>query len=195
MFGPEGVILAVSSCLKQNMPGKLAEFRTRYNVLDGSLPDVVRYLTTEPPDIALDRPPMIVVVEQDSDNINGAVKRSADGAGGSVYEFRYTLGIFVWARGNTFETTGLARQRYGLAVREVLLQTRGVGGGGDPGSIVIDPLTMTETYSGVAAGGPSREIIAGTAITVQYRAQEWLGPVLLGVPVTGVVPVIGVEPH
>jgi hypothetical protein len=191
MDGPEGCVTRIEALLRERLPAKLAELRVRYGVVDNSLEDVTRFLTTEPPDIAIDRPPMIVIVEQESDSLQGPVKAMTDGYGGSLYAFRYRVGIFAWARGTTYATTARARQRYGLAVREVLLQTPGIGDP-EPGHLVIDPLTIVETYSGVATSQASREIIAATALVVEYISQEHLLPKLPGVAATGIQTGVGV---
>lgn len=177
--------------VQTSLPVKLAELRTRYGVVDNSLPDIAHWLTYEPDDIAVDRPPMIVIVEQESDTLNGPVRMSSDFVAGSTFEWRYHLVVFAWAVGDTFEATATARRRYGLAVRECLLQMPGLGDP-DPGSMTIDPLQMTETYSAVARDGQSREIIAATGISVQYRTQEYLGPRLAPLGDVGsVVPTVG----
>lgn len=175
MEGPEGAVTAIVGVLRTGLPGKLAEFRTRYGVTDGSLEDVTRFLTHEPVDIAVDRPPMVVVAEQESDTVDGPLKIATDGSGGAVYLYRYRVAVYAWARGTSFDTTTLARQRYGLAVREVLLGKPGLGNP-DPGTLVLDPATIIETYSGAVVSEGSREVIAATALVCEYLAQEYLAP-------------------
>jgi len=171
--GVEGVVAKLNARLQAAMPGKLAELRVRYGVVDGSLEDITRYLTHEPDDVGIDKPPMIVIMEQESDIMEGPARQAMDGAGGSVYRWRYTLGIFAWARGEDYDSTATARKRYGLAVREILLERPGLGDP-DPGTCVLDPKWIRETYSSLARDGVSREVIAGTGLTVKYETQEAL---------------------
>jgi hypothetical protein len=185
--GVEELVNRVVWRLQTALPPKLSELRTRYGIQDRSLEDITSWLTHEPDDIAVDRPPMIVVVEQDSDALDGPVRLTDDGRGGSTFRWRYQLLVIVWARGDTFDSTALARRRYGLAAREVLLQMPGLGVD-DPGTIVIDPNTVVESYSEVARDGQTREIIAATSIAVTYITQEYLGPRL---PALGVSTTIG----
>lgn len=194
MIGVEGVAGAVEQLLRANLNPKLAELRERYGVYDPSLEDIERYLTQEPENLAVDKPPMIVIAEQQTDTLQGPVRIAGDGSGGSVYRYRYTMAIFAWARGTTFATTNTARRRYGLAVREVLLQRPGIGPE-DPGEIVIDPASIEETYSQIDRDERTREIIGATAISVDYMTQEYLSPALppVGVAATGVVS-IGIDP-
>lgn len=191
MDGPEGAVTRVCANLRAELPRKLAELRTRYGVVDGSLPDIDRYLTHEPLDISIDRPPMIVVVEQESDTLDGPVKLTTDGGGGSLYEFRYRIVVYAWSTGTDAAVTTTARQRYGLAVREVMLQRLGLGVP-DPGTLVLDPVTIGESYSGVETT-TAREIIAATAITCEYRAQEFLEPYRPGVPAVAGTVTTGVD--
>ena len=192
MDGVESVVTAVLGRLQTAMPGKLAELRTRYAVTDGSLEEITTFMTHEPDDVGVDRPPMCVITEQESDTVDGPLKLTGDGHGGSTFKWRYRLGVFAWARGSTFEQTATARQRYGLAVREILLQQPGLGHP-DPGSCVLDPASIVETYSSIARDGTSREVIAATALVLAYETQELLGPLL---PPTGIVqvtvPAVGV---
>lgn len=193
MFGPEGVVAAIVGCLRRDLPGKLAEMRVRYGVADDSLADIDRYLVTEPENVAVDRPPMIVVAEQGSDTLDGPRRVATDGSGGSIYEWRYRITIFAWATGQTFESTARTRQRYGLAVREVLLSRPGLGDP-DVGTCVLDPLRIEETYSDVARDGQSREVLAATAVLVEYRTQESLSARVPGLVNVGVDTGIGLVP-
>lgn len=193
MEGVEAVVDRVMWRLQDAIPGKLAELRTRYSVLDGSLEDITNWLTHEPDDIAIDRPPMIVVVEQDSDTVDGPVRVSADGGSGTTFKWRYQLVVFAWARGETFDATSQVRRRYGLAVRECLLQMPGLGAT-DPGTIVLDPSSIQESFSAVARDGQTREIIAATSLALTYYCEETLGPRIpaTGVATVPIVPDIGV---
>lgn len=186
MRGVEGVVDAVLARLQTAMPGKLAEIRTRYGIVDGSLEDITRWLDHEPDDIAVDNPPLVVVTEQGTDAVDGPVRSGNDGKGGATYLYRYQLAVFSWARGRTYATTTLARRRYALAVREVLLQQPGLGPDGDPGAIRLRPDSIVETYSEVARDGQTREIVAGSSLTVLYDSEEFLAPRLapLGVVLT-----------
>lgn len=193
MDGPELVVTQVLGVLRTHLPGKLEDFRVRYSIVDGSLDDIRLFLAQEPMDIAVDKPPMIVVTEQESDTVAGPVRLSADGGGGATYRFRYMLLVTVWASGRTFASTATARQRYGLAVREVLLQHLGIGPD-DPGTIVLDPTVIAETYSAVGQDAQTSEIIAATATLLAYETQEYLGPVVAPVvqtapPATTVTPI------
>jgi hypothetical protein len=187
--GVEGVMSWVELLLRGRVPAKLAELRTRYDIVDGSLEDITRYLTHEPDDVAIDQPPLVVIAEQQSDSITGPVRAINDGAGGATYRWRYSLLIMVWARGTTFAQTSQVRRRYGLAVREVLLQTPGINAA-DPDECVLIPELMAETYSDVSRDGAARQVIAATAITVVYEAQEHLGALLPPLGVAAVPPAV-----
>lgn len=93
MIGPEGLVTAVDGLLRARLPGKLAEFRGLYGVGERDLEDVQRFLTHEPDDIAIDRPPMIVTVEQESDITDGPMLLGSDGGGGATYEFHYWVSV------------------------------------------------------------------------------------------------------
>lgn len=178
MRGVEGVVGAVLTRLQDGMPGKLADLRDRYGVADNSLEDITRWLDHEPDDIAIDKPPMVVVTELTSDTVDGPMRVTGDGGGGSVYVLRYRVTVFAWARGRTYDTTTRNRRRYALAVRELLLQAPGLGPTQDPGAIRLRPESLVETYSEVARDGQTREIIAGTALAVAYDSEEYLEALL-----------------
>lgn len=194
MEGIEGVTTKVLARLQEAMPAKLAELRIRYGVDDGSLEDITTWLTHEPDDIGVDTPPMVVVTEQESDIVSGPERIRDDGAGGATYRFRYRIGVFAWARGDTFDSTARARARYGLAVREILLQKIGLGDP-DPGTCVLDPAWIVETYSSIGRDGISREVIAATALVLKYETQEWLAPRTAPLGVAGSIPPdVGIGP-
>jgi len=181
MLGPEAVVEAIVLMLQRDLPRKLVKFRNRYGIVDGSLPDIDRFLRTEPQDVAIDKPPLIVVVEQESDSLEGPRRNTDDGKGGTTWKYRYTLTVIIYASGVSYEDTALRRKRYGLAVRECLLQRPGLGDP-DPGEIVLVPEEIRETYSSVARDGDSAMIIAATAILIQYETQEWLQAYLPSTP-------------
>jgi hypothetical protein len=194
VFGVEGLVDRVLWRLQTGMPGKLQELRGRYGVLDGSLEDITTWLTHEPDDVAIDKPPMVIVVEQESDVTDGPLRLTADGGGGAAWMFRYRLTVFAYARGSTFDTTALNRRRYGLAVRELLLQMPGLGAP-DPGTMVLDPGNIMEAYSEVARDGRTRQVLAATSIAVRYDCQEYLGPLLPGAGTAEAIPpVVAVAP-
>lgn len=182
MLGAEGVITAVLGYLQAAMPAKLAELRTRYGATELQLPEIPRWIDYEPDDLAVDKPPVVAVLEQQSDTLAGPTRNLDDGSGGSTYRYRYAVTVIVYVRGRNRAETAALRRRYGLGLRELLLQRPGLGDP-DPGWVVLVPETIVEAYSPLDTA--QQEVFGATGIDLHYETQEWLAPLRPG-PVAGV---------
>ncbi|KWW97402.1 hypothetical protein LI90_4374 (plasmid) [Carbonactinospora thermoautotrophica] len=164
MDGLEGACTLLADRLRAALPGKTAELRTRYGADPAALPDVV---TVEPHDVdqlGVEQWPAVLVVGQETRGI-----RPVDvGPTSEVYQVRYALRVFVWARGDGYAQTDTLRKRLTLGVRELLLTRRLLAPAGR-----VEPSSLAESYSDLARDEAGRTI-GGAFIAVEVTLEETL---------------------
>lgn len=119
--------------------------------------------------IRLEDWPFVLVVPQRTESI---APDTVSGDGSMTYRVTYRLRIFVWARGNGFIETDLARHRLTLAVLETLLAYP------QPQShLRTDPTTVVTDYSDVVNDEALASTIAAASVDLAVTAHEALTPV------------------
>ena len=110
-----------------------------------------------------------------------------------VYRVTYAVRVLAWVRADSYATTDQLRKRYALAIRETLLERKGLDP--DTGVTVVDPASIREDYSDVMVDAASRTI-AGVDVTVNLIVTEVLGgPPTLGTVLDAEVTPEPLPPH
>jgi hypothetical protein len=189
MIGLEGTSAAVADHLALLLPAKCAELDTRLSLPAGSVPppslvkphEVGPLTDAKEPDRYY---PAVLVIGQTM-----SASRPIDIIDGSqVWQFDYVLQAWVFVRAEGYAAVALLRNRYLLAVREVLM--------GNP--IASDVVTVAvrkpwaEVYSAVAAEEKTKRSIAGAY--VQFTAEVFETLAVAGLSVAETV-TVAVAPH
>lgn len=160
MNGPEGARTAVADHLGGLLPAELADLEARLALPAGSLPAPAAILMPRDPGrllrLSIDQFPAIVVNVLDTARL-ARFEVADDGA--RRYEVRYRFRVFTFARHQDADTATTLRDRYTLAVREVLLRrpTLALVEG------VIDETTWRESLSETSPADQTTSIAAAFA--------------------------------
>lgn len=145
MLGPEGVTRAVYLNATQNLPGKVAELRTRYNA-----PELVDFAEVYPDEInalSIEKFPALAVVIPSTISSRTTQARQTDiGDAYEEYSYRYNVQLYSYAAGATTAGTSKAIKRYTLAVREAFLANK-ILPTPETDDAQVDPGTVVESYS------------------------------------------------
>lgn len=168
MNGPEDAAGRILAHIAAHLPAELAALEARLALDPGAL-KVPKFVPPRDPKLAVDDFPAITVAVVDTPALR-RVDVADDGT--TVYEVRYTVRPFVFARAKTEEAASLARHRYVLALRETLLARPTVDPDEGP---VIDETTWRESFSDTGTAGQAGAIAAAF---VEFAATmlEYLSP-------------------
>lgn len=148
MLGPEGVTRGVTEQAKLTLPGKLSEFRTRYETTAATLPDFQTVYSDGVNALSIEKfPSLVVVIPSTTGKIDN--RQTDIDSTFEEYSYRYTVRLFAYVLGDSEGATSLAVKRYTLAVREAFLAAKILPVDGDDYA-VIDPQTVVESYSELA---------------------------------------------
>lgn len=186
MNGPEGAATLVRDRLAERIPARLRLLETRLGLDAGALPDPARVLAAETGPLALEDWPSVYVLPQRTTALT--LVDVHDGAA-EAYRVTYALRLVGWLRGDGYAATDTLRKRYALALREVLLERKGLrgldefgagsfgsgefGGDDDPIETVVRPETIREGYSEVFTDEAKRTI-AGVVLDFELDVTETL---------------------
>lgn len=160
MNGPEGARVAVADHLGGLLPAELADLEARLALPAGSLPAPAAILMPRDPGrllrLSLDQFPAIVVNVLDTARLT---RFDVADDGTRRYEVRYRFRVFTFARHQDADTATILRDRYTLAVREVLLRrpTLALVEG------VVDETTWRESLSETSPADQTSAIAAAFA--------------------------------
>jgi hypothetical protein len=181
MLGSEGVSRALVRRLRDAMPDRLDDLRTRYEATESALPDIALIDADEPAPQSIEKFPAIFVVPVDTtgrqDNRQTATTGSYD-----EYSFTYNVQIFVYARGDSKKITSLRVKRYVLAVRECLLAGKQLLSGVE--NLAVEPKTIREAYSQIGQLPEQKLFLGGSYIDVQIVSEERIVSTLAAYEVT-----------
>jgi hypothetical protein len=190
MLGPSNALELVASYLEAEASAKLEELRERLGqdgpLTKAELRDFQLITTEDRAQVPIADYPAIVSVLRAHD-----VVRRVDIAdtGGEVFAMRYVVRLYLWARGKTYAGTTRARNRYALAVTELLLERLSLGQDG----VRIHPETMVGRPAEGARDKSGRSI-AATYIEFAVTIDETVEVETLGTIQTGVIETKGAHP-
>lgn len=145
MKGANGVRDKVAELLGLEMPRKVPLLREAWDLDAAALPDVDVITSGETADNALDSRGKSWV-EVINPRLLKTVRVDIDTAGRPVYRSRYSARIYVWALGDTWESSKLARDNLAVVVRLSLIEYPTLTlAGGDSGWLLHED-TITEEY-------------------------------------------------
>lgn len=172
MIGPEGAAQLVSTYLEARLPVQLAAVRARLAVAASALPDPGLVLPVDKLRLGVEDYPAVLVEVQ---RLRRLIRVDVD-AGRELYAGVYPVRTLMFVRGDDQLDTDLVRKRYVLAVREALLSRRQLTGL-DPGptGIVVDPLSLAESYSPTMTDDAGATI-QGAYVDVDVTVREDLEP-------------------
>lgn len=186
MNGPEGAALLLRDRIAERLPARLRLLETRLGLEANTLPDPARVLAAETGPLALEDWPSVYVLPQ---RTTGLALVDVHAGADEAYRITYALRLVGWLRGDTYAGTDTLRKRYALALREVLLERKGLrgldeyaagtygageyGGDDDPIETVIRPETIREGYSEVFTDDAKRTI-AGVVVDLELDVTETL---------------------
>jgi hypothetical protein len=181
MLGPEGITRGVFLRAEADLPGRLAELRTRYGASVTDLPDLARIYPSEVQTLSIERFPALAVVVTSTTGQLGNRQTDVD-ATGEEYSYRYTVQLYSYAVADDEAATSLAILRYTLAVREAFLADK-ILPVDNPHAAAIDPKTLIESYSELDKR--DSKFIAASMVQFEVVSHEWLGaPVSFTTPAT-----------
>ena len=160
----------ITSYLQWDMPQRLTEYRNRWQLDDGRLPDPEKYLSHEP--VALDAWPTIITVQISTLGID---REDYTSYGlDPLYRCRYQMRTFVWNRDNQSEGVTETRDRLTAVVRAALLDRPTMNQG--PYSqefqdIALDEGTLREEYSDITQVKGDR-FVAGAYLAYEFSLYE-----------------------
>lgn len=145
MLGPEGVTRAVYLNATTNLPGKVAELRTRYGAPE--LADFAEVYPDEINALSIEKFPALAVVIPSTVSSRTTQARQTDiGDAYEEYSYRYNVQLYSYAAGATTAATSKAIKRYTLAVRETFLANK-ILPTPETDDAQVDPGTVVESYS------------------------------------------------
>lgn len=152
MRGAEAARKLVNDALEAQAADKVAELVNRYGLppasppgtpdAPGTLPAVRLFVPGERFAIPAGSWPAIFTTRLSTTKV--AVADVDPGGGHVLYRITYRLRVYVYANGQDADDVTDKVDRYTLAVRELLFVNLGLDAGA-----VVDPMTITESYSGV----------------------------------------------
>lgn len=170
MLGPEGITRGVYLHAETNLPGRLAQLRTRYGVSDAALPDFRRVYPSEVQTLSIERFPALAVVVTSTTGQLGNRQTDVD-ATGEEYSYRYTVQLYTYVVDDDEATTSMNLLRYTLAVREAFLADK-ILPVDEPNHASIDPKTLIESYSELDRR--DSKFIAASLVQFEVVSHEWL---------------------
>ncbi len=169
MLGARGTRALLVDRLQTALPGKVTEMRARLGRTATQLPEPRHYVPREPGRQGSDRFPFVAVLLLSTDPLGGPERDYSTGTA-DRYQYRYVFHVFIMCAAGNPDTVDQQRDDLTLAIREVLLQRRGLGGDQE---MVLEPESIVEAYSDVDAD-QARQSIAGCRLEVTYRVTETL---------------------
>lgn len=161
MRGAEEARKLVAGALEAQMPDKVDELVARYGLAPvappgepdrpGTLPHVRLIVPGERFAIPAGSWPALFVTRLSTPSMS--VADVDPGAGRVLYKVTYRLRVYIYANGQDADDVTDKVDRYTLGVRELLLVNVGLDAGA-----AFDPLSLTESYSGVEPDVNSRTI-------------------------------------
>jgi hypothetical protein len=182
--GPEGAGSLCLSVLQAHLPTKITELEARLSLAAGAIgqPGLITSDDRPASSLELSAYPGVIVdtrrllsIEMSDQSVTGTGPPSA----GREYLCRYQMRVWFWVRDQEYGGVTAKRDRYALAIREVLLQNEAWSGL----DAFINEDSITESYSDVAEveEGDMRQL-AGAFVDFSATMTE-----VLSVPVLGTV--------
>lgn len=137
-----GAVALVIGRLQSEMPAKMTELASRYNLPAGTLQNPGSYMVNMFDRVELAQYPTIQVAPRGE----GAPRMNEQDQGVLNYETSYLMRVYLQVRGLGYEMVEQRRQLMTLGIREILLSTPQLGAAPD---IWILPGSIQTTYFGV----------------------------------------------
>jgi|TARA_B110001454_G_scaffold175733_1_gene167591 hypothetical protein len=166
----------VNDYLKNDIPVRLVSYRNGWDLNQGNLPNVERFLVHEP--IALDTWPTVITVALST----GSFEHIGSNGGNPEYRVDYSMRTYVWVKTEGSEETTIMRDRLTTVVRAALLD-RPCLKATDPRSswqALIDSDTLREEFSDLTLLKGDR-VMAGSYLAYNMAINEIVSRETLGI--------------
>lgn len=190
MEGFEGALDAVLDHVEANIRPKLTELRSRLGeqgpLTHRVLPDPQLFTTENRAQIPLSKYPAIMAIGR----ARGGFKDIDRTRRGIIYAVRYRLRLYTWVRSRGFAAATLVRNRYSLALSELLLEKPSLS----TGNGYVMPETFDERPAESVRDKQGRSI-AATFLEFDVTIEELVGrPVAHEPPLTAEIEVQPAHP-
>lgn len=177
MRGLEGATAYVIDRLEELVPGKLGELETRLGLRDGELGRPRLFTIENRIQVPVDQFPAIVGLPL---LLNG-IKRIDVDDGSQVFACRYRLRVILMVRGQDFADTTAKRDRYTLALTELILDRPSLG----TPDARVEVETLEVRPQEAVREGNQRRSISGAWLEFAVTIEETVTRTRLGQVATG----------
>jgi hypothetical protein len=172
MMGNDGAVALVIASIAAHYEARLAMLETELGAIPYQVAMVPVFISPAQvgyDSVALDEWPFLLVVPQGDPQLQ---RSGVDDDGAIKYDVLYNMIVFVWVRGDSFQSTAAVRGRMANVVKECLLahqKLSDVAG--------VDETSITVRHSSVAPDPDhAGSTVSCAAINLRVRVKERLQP-------------------